>query len=326
MRAARSAQRWSRLVLGGAVALVSVACHKAHPEGTEPLAKRQADGSLALDERALSYVRIEAAQPVTESRSRTLAARISFDERNMSRIGPPVQGRVSAVNVVTGDKVQKNAVLLTIDAPDIASAQAQVAQARNARLLAEQGFARAQRLSQEGAGSQAEMERAQSALEQARSEEQRAVATLNAIGGAHGAAGYQLRAPLSGSVVERNVAVGSQVSTGQDQPLFVIADLSTVWVLGDVYEEDLARVRVGDEATVRVLAYPDKRFAGKLTYLGETVDPLTRRRALVSSWKTRPASCGPACSRWWSSRASRGARPTCRPARSSPGATSSSCS
>ena len=238
--------------------------------------QRRPDRSIVLSGASAAYVRTEAVSPALHEQSHSLVARVSYDERHLARIGPPVQGRVASINVVTGDQVKPGAVLLVLTAPEIAGAQAQVAQARTARMLAERVAARASMLVREGAGTDAERQQADAALMQAKNEEQRAVAALSAIGGAHGESGYQLRSPIAGTVVERNVSVGTQVHADQDQPLLSIADLSTVWVVADVYEQDLSRIHVGDEAVVKVLAYPDRTFQGKITYVGDTVDPQTR--------------------------------------------------
>jgi cobalt-zinc-cadmium efflux system membrane fusion protein len=222
------------------------------------------------------FVRTEPAAAASQAHSRVLVARVAFDDRRVAAIGPPVQGRVSRVNVVTGDRVERGAPLLTIRAPDIASAQAQVTQSRTARLLAEQVAARADMLAERGAGSDAERQQAQAALLQARAEERRAVASLNAIGGASGSSDYLLRSPIAGMVVERTVTVGSEVSAGQERPLLTVADLSTVWVIADVYERDLARVDIGDEAVVEVLSFPGRQFTGRITYVSNIVDSQTR--------------------------------------------------
>jgi RND family efflux transporter MFP subunit len=81
---------------------------------------------------------------------------------------------------------------------------------------------------------------------------------------------------MAGTVVERNVAVGGQVSASQEQPLLTIADLSTVWIVADVYEQDLPRVQKGDQADISVLALPDRRFVGTIDYVGSVVDLQTR--------------------------------------------------
>ncbi|WP_394822379.1 efflux RND transporter periplasmic adaptor subunit [Pendulispora albinea] len=229
-----------------------------------------------LSAESAAYVRVEPASQASLEHSRSLVAHVSYDERHVAKMGPPVAGRVAKINVVTGDAVTAGTVLLTIHAPDIASAQAQVTQARSAKLLAEKVAARAALLVREGAAAEAEKQQAEAALVQAQTEEQRAVAALAALGGAHGTSDYALRSPIAGTVVERNVSVGTAVSADQDTPLVTVADLSNVWVLADVYERDLPQVHMGDGATVQVLAYPDRKLEGTITHIGEVVDPQTR--------------------------------------------------
>ena len=83
-----------------------------------------------------------------------------------------------------------------------------------------------------------------------------------------------LRAPFAGVVTKFDVARGEMVEPTAD--LLTISDISTVWVLADVYEKDLAKVRTGGEVTIRVDAYPDRTFRGKLTYISDLIDPQTR--------------------------------------------------
>jgi cobalt-zinc-cadmium efflux system membrane fusion protein len=241
-----------------------------------PTHAKTADDSIELHGASASYIRVEPAAAAERNAERSLVARLAFDDRKVAAMGPPVQGRVSSIEVVPGDHVEKGALLLTLRAPDIAAASAQLTEAKNARALAERNADRARLLLDKGAGSQAEAQQADSALAQARAEEQRAQAVLAALGGFHGSNEYQLRSPIAGVVVERNVAVGTEVHADQDKPLITVADLSTLWVMADVYEQDLARVRVGDEARVHVPAFPDKDPLGRITYVGNTIDPLTR--------------------------------------------------
>jgi cobalt-zinc-cadmium efflux system membrane fusion protein len=257
-------------------ALLLAGCQPAAGAGAEATRARIEDKSIHLSGASSSYIRTEPAAPAPSAAERSLVARVAFDDRKVARLGPPVQGRVSNVNVLTGDQVAKGAILLTIRAPDIAAAQAQLAQATTARGLAEHNAERASLLADKGAGSDAERQQAEGTLAQARVEEQRAVAALAALGGSHGLNEYQLKAPLSGLVVERNVAVGTEVHVDQDLPLITIADLSTVWVEAEVYEQDLSRIHVGDEAKITVVAFPGRAFSGHITYLGNTVDPQTR--------------------------------------------------
>ncbi|MEO7034172.1 MAG: efflux RND transporter periplasmic adaptor subunit [Polyangiaceae bacterium] len=258
------------------VLLAISGCGNAAKAEPGPSHAKTADNSVELHGASATYIRVEPAAPAERNAQRSLAARIAFDDRKVAALGPPVQGRVASIDVVLGDRVEKGALLLTLRAPDIAAASAQLTETKTARVLAEHNAERAKLLLDRGAGSEAESQQADSALAQARAEEARATAVLAALGGSHGSNEYQLRSPLAGVVVERNVAVGTEVHADQDKPLITVADLSTLWVMADVYEQDLARIHVGDEARVHVPAFPDKDAVGHITYVGNTIDPVTR--------------------------------------------------
>lgn len=253
-----------------------LACDRLKAPESIPTHERRQDGAVILKGGSANFVRVEVAQPATQPHSRTLVARVAFDERRLATIGPPVAGRVASVEVVTGDKVKKGDILLTIHSPDIASVQAQVAEARNARVLAGHTLHRTESLVRDGAASQAELQQAQAALAQAVEEERRATSSLAAVGGGDGSADYHLRSPIDGVVVERSVAVGREVHVDQDQPLLSVADLSKVWVIADLYEQDLGLVKEGAPATVFTPALPGQKFPGKIVYVGDLVDATTR--------------------------------------------------
>lgn len=265
----------SRL-LNSVLLLALSSCGNASKAEPEPTHAKTPDNSVELHGASASYIRVEAAAPAERNSERSLVARIAFDDRKVASMGPPVQGRVSSVNVLPGDHVAKDALLLTIRAPDIAAASAQLTEAKTARLLAERNADRAKLLLDKGAGSQAESQQADAALAQAQAEENRASNVLAALGGSHGSNEYQLRSPIAGVVVERNVAVGTEVHVDQDKPLITVADPSNLWVMADVYEQDVAHLHIGDEATVHVPAFPDKDPIGHITYIGNTIDPVTR--------------------------------------------------
>lgn len=251
-------------------------CDKKHAPDAPVSHERRKDGAVVLLPAAAAFVKVETAQAATKPYARLLAAKVAFDEQRLATIGPPVTGRVAAVDVVTGDKVKKGASLLTIHSPDIASVQAQVAEARSARILARQSLVRTEKLVKDGAASQAELQTAQAQMAQAVEEERRTTSSLAAIGGGDGSADYRLRSPIDGVVVERSVAVGREVHVDQDQPLITVADLSKVWVIADLYEQDLALVQVGAAATVTTPALPGQTFPGKIVYVGDLVDATTR--------------------------------------------------
>jgi cobalt-zinc-cadmium efflux system membrane fusion protein len=254
----------------------ATACQHATEADAPPTHERRQDGTVVLKGPSAQFVRVEAARPATTPHARTLVARVSFDERRLATIGPPVQGRVASVDVVTGDKVKKGQAILTIHSPDIASVQAQVAESRTSRILAEHTLHRTATLVSEGAASQAELQQAQATLAQAKDEERRAASSLAAVGGGDGSADYRLRSPIDGTVVDRNVMVGNEVHVDQDQPLLRVADLNKVWVIADLFEQDLPLVKTGAPATVMVPALPGRKFEGQIMYVGDIVDSMTR--------------------------------------------------
>jgi RND family efflux transporter MFP subunit len=119
---------------------------------------------------------------------------------------------------------------------------------------------------------------AEAAYRTAEADRKSAIARLGSIGAASSGSGrggsFGLMAPVSGTVVERNASPGQSV--GPSVNLFTVADLSNVWITVDVYEGDLARVQRGAQASVTPTAFPNDRFAGRVTYAGGVVDPESR--------------------------------------------------
>lgn len=263
----------ARAWLLGVLTVGMLACHGKHePAKREP--KRA--GQVTLKGESLAYVRVEPSGAPGATVERPLLSRITFDEQRVAVLGTPVSGRVIDIKVVTGSNVKKGDPLLTIHSADIAGVRSEVSQAREGRMLAEQRAARARLLMQQGAGSQAEQQEAETALLGARTEERRASLALSALGGSGSESDYVLRAPASGTVVERNVDIGNAVGADQGQPLLTIADLSQVWVVADVYEHDLSYVRAGQVAHVTVPALEGRRYEGHVSYVGGVVDATTR--------------------------------------------------
>ena len=97
-----------------------------------------------------------------------------------------------------------------------------------------------------------------------------------------------LRAPFAGIVTAYDVAAGEMVEP--ERELLAIADLSTVWVLADIYERDIARVRPGTKALIRTEAYPDRIFTGEVTYVSDVIEPSNMPAA---GWSIAPKSCSP---------------------------------
>jgi membrane fusion protein, heavy metal efflux system len=188
-------------------------------------------------------------------------------------------GRVVELKTRLGDRVQKGQVLLEISSQDLAGATADYQKARADEDLARKALDRAQLLYSRGALAEKDLQAAQNTEDKAKVDVQTAEQRVKLLGGdpTHPSPLIELKAPVSGTIVEQNVAGFEGVkSLDNSQNLFTIADLSQVWILCDVYENDLGNARVGDAATIRLNAYPDQVFHGNVQDVSRVLDPATR--------------------------------------------------
>jgi cobalt-zinc-cadmium efflux system membrane fusion protein len=187
---------------------------------------------------------------------------------------------VGRITVVPGQNVKAGQPMLYVSSPDFAQLRSNYIKARDAHELAHKNYARAQDLYQHHALAERDLQAAESAEVQAQADVEAAEQSLRIVGAnpenimkARGAE-VPVLAPISGEVVERLVAPGQLLQGGSTQ-CFTISDMRNVWVMVNVYQEDLQHVHVGDPATIHSDAYPDV-FQGKISYLGAALDPTTR--------------------------------------------------
>ncbi len=188
-------------------------------------------------------------------------------------------GRVVDLKVKLGDAVQKGQTLLVISSPDLSSAMSDYQKAKADEVLASKALDRAQSLFDHGAMAARDLEAAQDAEDKAKVDLQTTEQHVRVLGGdpAHPSPLLDLKAPVSGTIVEQNVAGSEGVKSLDNTPnLFTIADLAEVWVVCDVFENDLGEVRVGDTAEIHLSAYADRTFHGKVADISRVLDPNTR--------------------------------------------------
>jgi len=188
-------------------------------------------------------------------------------------------GRAVDIRVKLGDEVTKGQVLLVIDSPDVSQAFSDYQKFQADEGFARQQLTRAQDLYDKGAIAQQDLEAAKNTEQKAQVDVRTAKQHIAVLGAdlSNPSPLVSIRAPISGSIVEQNVTSGTGVRSLDNSPnLFTIADLSQVWVLCDVYENDLHRVHLGDSAEVRLNAFPDRDFAGRVGNISTVLDPSTR--------------------------------------------------
>ncbi|MFC5302639.1 efflux RND transporter periplasmic adaptor subunit [Azospira restricta] len=211
-------------------------------------------------------VKSEAAQLRALGRSVRAVGRVEPDERRLYAISPKFEGYVERLHVnVTGQPVGKGQPLFEVYSPELVSAQREYA-------IAKEGIAS---LADAGGTAQAGMNQlAESAKARLRnwdiSEEQ--LKALTASGEAKRTLTF--RSPVAGIVTEKKAVQGMRFMPGE--ALYQIADLSSVWVIADVAEQDIGQVKTGAKASVRIDAYPDKTFEGRVAYVYPTLQAGTR--------------------------------------------------
>jgi len=188
-------------------------------------------------------------------------------------------GRVVDLKVKLGDTVQKGQPLLLISSPDLAGAFSDYQKAKADEALSRKALERAQMLYDRGAIATKDLEVAQDAEDKAKVDVETADHHVRVLGADpnHPSPLIELKAPVSGTIVEQNVAGNEGVKSLDNTPnLFTIANLSEVWAVCDVFENDLGEVHLGDSAEIRLNAFPDRTFKGKVADISRVLDPNTR--------------------------------------------------
>lgn len=208
-----------------------------------------------------------------------LAAKVQADPARMFRIFPPASGRVLEIKVKPGDNVMRGEMLATIDSADAAVAQSDLTKANIEAERAQRAADREKVLLDHGAVAQKDYIDAKAAADSAQAEVARAKRHLEVLGLNANAAGdtLSLLSPSRGVVLNVNAAPGEfSKSLDNADPLITIADLSTVWVVGDVFEKDIAKVQPGTKATVTVDAFPGQQWTSRIDAVSGALDPVTR--------------------------------------------------
>lgn len=262
-------------------------------------AEEQSSASVALSPEQRANIALEIVQPHAVTTDVTAPGKIAFNGNRLTPVFSQFNGRLVKLNVETNQTIRAGAVIGEIETPDIISAQSDFQQAvaneRTARTafdLARRTRERAERLASAEAIPQRDLQQAQADEARAKDDVSRAhdlieatrakllSAGMNEKEIAQLAAGARpagrtlpLTAPIGGTVIERKAGLGQVVQAGAGDPLLVIADLSTVWVNADVYEDQLSKIRLGALVKIQTSAYPNETFAARVDQIGSLVDP-----------------------------------------------------
>jgi cobalt-zinc-cadmium efflux system membrane fusion protein len=270
-------------------------------------------GLIEATAEQLNQIRVEPVREQTIDVNLEATGRVGFNEDRVTPVLAPYPGRVVELLASTGDVVKAAQPLLVIESPDIISAVNDLAEARTnidktkiALDIAEKSAERARRLHAQEALATKELQSAESELARAQEDYRRAESSVSVVRNRLALLGKSadeiaklessppdqtdrrivIRAPIGGTIVDRKVGSGQYIKPDSQDPLYLISDLSTVWISADIYETDLPNVHVGAPVDIRLAAYPDRDFPARIFAINPTVDPATRTvkvRCVVSN-------------------------------------------
>lgn len=229
----------------------------------------------------MSHVQVATVESQKLPRVLRLTGSVAYNSFETTPVITQVSGPVARILVLPGEWVRKGQPMLYVASPDYAQARTNYLKARDAFALAGKNHARAQDLYAHHAIAQADLQQAESTYNQSQADLQAAEQALRVLGVDPEKLPQQpaspevpVLSPIAGEAVERLVGPGQVIQAGATQ-VFTISNMSSVWVLANVYEHDLGYVHIGDPVAIQTDAYPTT-FHGRISYIGAALDPASR--------------------------------------------------
>jgi cobalt-zinc-cadmium efflux system membrane fusion protein len=214
-----------------------------------------------------------------------VAAHVETNARSIARVGSPVSGRILDLRVFEGQRVQAGTILAMLHSTDLSDTQLALIKASSQQGLAAASVKRAEQLVEADVIGRAELERRQAELLQANTEVESRRTQLHGLGMTETqirqlettrklSADYPIVSPRSGTVLKREITIGQVVQPAD--PAFTIADLSSVWIVANVPEEDAGQLEKEMQVQVHIPALMQEKMIGHLSFISPIVDPATR--------------------------------------------------
>jgi cobalt-zinc-cadmium efflux system membrane fusion protein len=279
----RAAAGWASAFLSAALTVPACGSHASQPA---PPVDAESDGAhgagpIVVDRTMLASITVEPIAERDMTSVLTIAGKVQFDEDRLARVLVPLGGQVVDLHVKVGDPVKKGETLCAIRSREAAAAVAEHIESHKDLDLAEKTAVMTEDLFQHEAASKIALQQAQNDLAKARSRVTRTEDALRVFGLDPEAdfstftGRVPIVAPIGGVVIDRKVTEGQFVQA-DSTPIVSVADLSTVWVMGDLFERDLPLASIGQSATITTTAYGAETFQGRVNYISDAIDPATR--------------------------------------------------
>lgn len=250
-----------------AIVAIATSCQSHHQDDTAQ--------PFELTDTMMAKMKCDKAVMQQVSSEMKLFGKVTADNDRMAQVFPAVGGNVIKVNVELGDYVKKGQVLAVIRSGEAAEYEREKMEANSAVALAEKNLQVARDMYAGKLTSEKDMLAAEKELENARAA-QRRIGEVFRIYNLGGGAAYNVVAPISGFIIDKNVTENMQLRSDRSEALFSIAEIDEVWVLANVNESDIGKIGQGMEATVKTVSYPDRVFNGAIDRIFNMIDDNTK--------------------------------------------------
>jgi len=258
-----------KLIIGIAIVSLSIAGCKNDVENPHT------NITFALSDNMLKTTTTAVAQTQPVKNELSFYGKIMADNNKMIDVYPLVGGNVIKVNVELGDYVKKGQILATIKSTDIADFEKQSLDAKSDLLVAKNSLKVAQELFDGKLNSESDVLQAKSEVNKAQSQLSKVQETYKIYNIKAGSI-YEVTAPISGFIIQKSINQDMLLRNDRSENIFDIAEISEVWAMANINEIDINKVKLGIDADVTTISYPDQVFKGKVDKIFNVIDPETK--------------------------------------------------
>lgn len=232
----------------------------------------EAVNSKALNKAFIQNVKTTEAVLAYQNEELTLAGKVEYDPDKLIHYVSLVNGIAERTYFSLGDKVQKGQTLVDVRSTDLNALQSELVASESEVKIAARELQAAQAMYDDNLLSEKELMEVQARLKQKETEYLKTKSDISVHGVSNGNGTFSIKSPMTGYIVGKNVSSGSTISA-DSAPLFMVADLSSVWITANVYAGNLKSVNEGMEVVITSLSYPGESFSGKINTLSPVFDP-----------------------------------------------------
>jgi cobalt-zinc-cadmium efflux system membrane fusion protein len=237
--------------------------------------KEEVVSSFVLSDAMMQRTKFDTARVEDIRNELKLFGKVIPDNSKVSEVFPIVGGNVAEVNVELGDYVEKGKVLAVIKSGEVAELDRERKDAQNDLLVSEKNLQIATDLYDSKLNSERDVITARKEVEKAQSELKR-ISEVFSIYGLTSESNYYVKSPISGFVIEKKINRDMQLRSDRSENIFSIAQIDHLWVMANVNETDISKIKLGYEADIQTLSYPDRIFHGQVDRIFNLLDPQTK--------------------------------------------------